>query len=163
MARNPEVQAIVSALVGSWAGTGVGGYPTIDPFEYRETTVIEDRPDHPALHYQQRAWKLSEFGEVASHWELGLIRISTDGTVTINNAQGGRAETMAGTWKQTDSGWRLELASTDFAGDDRVIASTRVFEVSGDTLSYEQEMKTTATNEMSIHLRASLDRQSDPD
>lgn len=161
MARNPEVQALVSALVGTWKGQGVGGYPTIDPFEYRETIVIEARPDHPALHYEQRSWKLSEFGEVASHWETGLIRISSDGTATLNNAQGGRSETMAGTWNIEGAGWLIDLSSTGFAGDDRVISSTRRFEVGANTLSYDHEMATTATSAMSIHLRSNLARESD--
>jgi hypothetical protein len=161
MARHPEVEALVSALVGTWRGQGVGGYPTIDPFEYRETMVIEARPDHPALHYEQRTWKLSEFGEVASHWETGLIRISSNGTATLNNAQGGRSETMAGSWTIESVGWRIDLSSTGFAGDDRVISSTRRFEVGAETLSYAHEMATTSISATTTHLRSDLARQSD--
>jgi len=158
MSRDPETKALVEALLGTWNGSGVGGYPTIEPFEYSETTVIEGRPDHPALHYQQRTWKLSEFGDVASHWETGLLRISSDGSVTFNNAQGGRSETMSGTWRVTDGGWTIDLASTGYAGDDRVMDSTRSLTVGKESLAYIHEMKTTATGEMSIHLKAELTR-----
>ena len=161
MPRSTEVQQVVDSLVGRWTGEGGGGYPTIDAFEYSEELKIEQRSDHPALHYEQRTWKHSEFGDVASHWETGLLRISSDGTASLNNAQGGRSETMEGTWSPTDTGWSLEFHSTGFAGDDRVIASTRHFEVGPDAMVYVHEMKTTTTNEMSVHLRASLTRDSD--
>lgn len=161
MPRSIEVQQIVDALIGRWMGDGAGGYPTIDPFEYSEELRIEQRSDHPALHYEQRTWKHSEFGDIASHWETGLIRISSDGTASLNNAQGGRSETMMGTWTATETGWSLELHSTGYAGDDRVVESTRHFEIGPDAMSYIHEMATTSTNEMSMHLRASLVRGSD--
>lgn len=158
MARHPEIAAIVDALVGTWEGEGTGGYPTIDVFEYREITTITARDDHPALHYEQRTWKASQFGDVASHWESGLLRVSSDGTATMNNAQGGRVETMSGTWERTDSGWVIDLRSSGYAGDDRVIESTRSIRIDADSMAYVHEMKTTATNEMSPHLKARLER-----
>ena len=84
--------------------------------------------------------------------------ISSDGTVKLHNAQGGRAETMAGTWTALEPGWRIELRSTGFAGDDRMIESTRVFMVGTDTLSYVHEMGTTAHPSLTLHLKADLTR-----
>ena len=161
MPRSIEVQQVVDSLVGRWTGKGTGGYPTIDAFEYSEELRIEQRSDHPALHYEQRTWKHSEFGDVASHWETGLIRISSDGTASLNNAQGGRSETMVGSWSRTDTGWSVDLRSTGYAGDDRVVESTRHFEMGQDSMIYIHEMATTSTDEMSMHLRASLARESD--
>lgn len=160
MTRHPDVARLVAALVGTWKGTGEGGYPTLQDFKYREETVFLERPDHPALHYEQRAWRETDEGEVVSHWETGLLRISSDRTLILNNAQGGRTETMAGTWEPANSSWAIRLRSTGYAGDGRVVASTRSAVIKDDVLDYEMVMETTSTAEMSIHLRATLRRQS---
>lgn len=159
MTRNPRVGAIVDALVGTWVGHGRGRYPTIEPFEYRELTRFTQRPDHPALHYQQRSWPSAPEGEVVSHWETGLMRISSDGTVILHNAQSGRTESMAGTWDEHSDGWGIELNGIGYAGDARVIASTRALRLSGSGLEYELYMETTSTQEMLLHLSATLHRR----
>ncbi|MGD2044431.1 MAG: heme-binding beta-barrel domain-containing protein, partial [Acidimicrobiia bacterium] len=114
------------------------------------------RDDHPALRFDQRAWKLTPEGEVVSHWETGLLRISSDGSARFHDAQSGRSETMAGNWEREGDAFSISLASTGYAGDERVIASTRRFRLRPDELEYEMQMKTTATGQMSLHLRATL-------
>ena len=158
MSRTTEVSTLVSALVGTWAGTGDGGYPTIESFAYRETTTFAQREDHPSLHYEQRTWRQTPDGEVVSHWETGFLRIRSDGTATMLNAQGGRAETMDGTWQSQDDGWQIDLTSTGYAGDDRVISSTRSIRFSSAAIDYEMLMATTANPEAVLHLKAQLAR-----
>jgi len=158
MRANPNVQDIVSALVGHWTGEGNGEYPTIEPFRYRETLEITERPDHPALHYEQRTWRQTHDGELASHWETGLLRLFSNADVRIINAQGGRSEVMEGTWERKDDKWIILLEGSDFAGDERVVRSLRHFRFDGENLDYEMRMETTATNEMRLHLAASLRR-----
>lgn len=158
MSRHPDVQQIVDALLGTWRGHGTGQYATIPSFEYREVTTIFDHPDHPALMYEQRAWRKEPEQEVVSHWETGLLRISSGGEVRMNNAQGGRVETMVGAWKKHDDGWTISLASDGYAGDDRVMASTRALEVGIDVIHYDMSMMTTATGEELPHLKARLER-----
>lgn len=158
MSRHPDVQAIVSELVGVWSGEGEGQYPTIESFRYREMTEIAERDDHPALHFDQRTWKLTPDGEVVSHWEVGLLRISSDGSAWFHDAQPGRSETMAGSWNREGEDWSLRLKSTGYAGDDRVVASTRQVWLRPDELRYEMLMETTTTRQMSLHLRAVLRR-----
>lgn len=158
MSRAPEVAEIVQALIGTWSGQGSGDYPTIEAFTYREETLFTEREDHPALHYEQRTWRHTPEGEVVSHWETGLLRISRDGTASILNAQGGRTEVMDGSWARTGDGWRLDFAGTGFAGDDRVVNSRRSFRLEPGSLSYIMAMETTATGEMFEHLEATLGR-----
>ena len=155
--------AIVADLVGTWQGFGQGEYPTIDSFRYRELTSIVERDDHPALRIDQQTWKETPLGEVVSHWEVGLLRISSDGSALLHDAQPGRSETLAGSWNEDGDGWTMTFASTGVAGDDRVIASTRQYRIRPGALDYEMHMETTATRQMSIHLRATLDRQFDTD
>lgn len=158
MSRHPAVAELVAELAGVWAGEGEGEYPTIESFHYREITEIVERPDHPALRFDQRTWKSADGAEVVSHWETGLLRISSDGTALLRNAQPGRVETMSGTWARERAGWVISLGSTGFAGDDRMVTATRTFRLAPDRLSYEMRMETTATRELSLHLRGRLSR-----
>ena len=160
MSRNPEVVRLVSGLVGTWAGKGEGGYPTIESFRYREMLEFTGRTDHPALHYQQQTWRETPEGEEASHWETGFLRISGDGTLTGFNAQGGRTEAMTGEWTADGDSWVLALEGNEYAGDDRVVRSVRTVTLDGDSLSYEMSMLTRATIDLEPHLRASLNRVS---
>lgn len=160
MSRHPEVKPVVDALVGTWTGEGEGQYPTIESFNYRETLQFTERSDHPAVHYEQRAWRKTPDGETVSHWETGLLRLSSDGSVRLLNAQGGRSEIMEGTWKQKDDAWTILLESIGYAGDERAVKSLRNLGFDGRTLNYTMHMETTATNQMSLHLAASLTRQS---
>ncbi len=49
-------------LVGSWAGAGVVGYPTMDDVRFGQE--VEFRHDgRPFLHYRSQAWLLDEDGE----------------------------------------------------------------------------------------------------
>ena len=158
VSRHPEVAELVAELVGVWAGTGEGQYPTIDSFQYREMTAFTERSDHPALHFDQRTWKQTPNGETVSHWETGLLRISSDGTVRLHDAQPGRVEALAGTWARQGPGWEISLGSVGYAGDDRVVTTARTFHLVSGELTYEMQMETTATGELSLHLSARLQR-----
>lgn len=161
MSRHPEVKPAVDALVGTWTGEGEGQYPTIEPFGYRETLQVVERSDHPAVHYEQRTWRKTPDGETPSHWETGLLRLSSNGDVRLLNAQGGRSEVMEGTWERKDDAWIIHLEGIGYAGDERVVRSLRNLRFEGRTLDYTMHMETTATNQMSLHLAASLTRQSE--
>ncbi|MCZ6663484.1 MAG: heme-binding beta-barrel domain-containing protein [Actinobacteria bacterium] len=158
MSKNPEVNALVACLVGSWEGSGIVSYPTLDDFAYREELEIAARPDHPALHYEQRTWTLSEDGESPSHWETGFLRINGDWTVRILNAQGGRAEVMEGTFRTQNTGWLIELHGVGYAGDPRMRASTRSLRVGASTIDYTMSMSTNRVDDLTIHLKGLLSR-----
>lgn len=156
MSRNPEVQSLTEALSGQWVGSGQGGYPTIDSFDYRETLEFTQRDDHPALHYDQRTWRQADEGEVPSHWETGLLMLSSDGSALLHNAQPDRTEVMLGTWVSTREGWEIRLLSTGYAGDGRMVRSTRNIAVRPGSLTYVMEMETISVPILTRHLTASL-------
>lgn len=160
MSRHPIVAALVEDLVGLWAGRGSGGYPTIEDFAYREELRFTARADHPALHFEQRSWKETVEGqEEVSHWETGLVRFSSDGSVRLLNAQGGRTEVLEGSYASTQSGgWGIELSSVAFAGDERVVATRRLIHLGIDILTYDMFMTTRSVGKEHLHLRASLQR-----
>lgn len=156
MSRDPAIVAVVEALLGTWVGHGEGGYPTIEEFRYREQLVFLQREDHPAIHYEQRTWKDASDGEVVSHWETGLVRISSDGSVSVFNAQGGRAESLTGAWRKDDSRWEIQLGSTGFAGDQRVLRSQRTWSFDSRSFNYRHTMATTTNRDMDLHLTGEL-------
>ena len=74
----------------------------------------------------------------------------------FTNSQGGRAESMTGTWREEPVGWVISLTSSGYAGDGRVLSSTREYRLDPERLGYEMSMETTATHRMSLHLEATL-------
>ena len=58
----PEPLLPLSWLIGSWVGVGVGGYPTIEEFQFgQEVTFATD--GRPFLSYWSRTWLLDSEGE----------------------------------------------------------------------------------------------------
>lgn len=98
-------------LLGTWEGTGRGGYPTVSPFGYRERTRWW-HDGRPFLGYEQRTWRSVDGGEVPAHVETGFWRVFADGRVEATIAQtGGVAEVAVG----AAAGTRVELASSHVA------------------------------------------------
>jgi len=146
-------------LHGTWSGRGQGNYPTIDSFEYLETTRFEFDERYPLIHLEQRT-TLAD-GE-PSHWESGFIRVADDGMIEISTAQdGGRVEVLRGPIEMTTTGFRLELESVALGHDDRLVRTGRLIELEGNGLRYEMRMSTTTTDEPEwlTHLTAELERQ----
>ena len=52
----------LAVLVGTWRGTGVGGYPTIEEFRYEQELAFS-HDGRPFLHYASRSWVLGPDGE----------------------------------------------------------------------------------------------------
>jgi hypothetical protein len=50
-------------LVGTWRGTGKGGYPTIEDFDYGQQVRFA-HDGRPFLSYESRSWLLDESGAV---------------------------------------------------------------------------------------------------
>ena len=154
---------ILEILAGVWAGAGLGEYPTIESFEYRETLRFVPAETSPKLFYEQKTRRRpvgSDSNFVASHWESGFIRPLDDNGVEFANAQiGGRVEVLTGTAEPTPTGLVLRLKSALLANDPRMQESTRTITVEGDTLHYTMYMQTTKVPHLAIHLEATLQRQ----
>jgi hypothetical protein len=151
---------VFDQLEGTWQGEGRGGYPTIDPFDYREKLVFTRR-DESTLAYSQRTEKRIQDRDefVTSHWENGFITILENGVLELVNAQsGGRGEVLTGKIEVHDSMIRLHFVSKDLMNDVRMVSTARVLELEDDQLRYVMEMSTTKVDKMTQHLRISLER-----
>ena len=151
---------VLGALEGTWRGEGMGGFPTVDSFVYRETLTFERR-DEESLFYMQRTEKRMD-GQpefVLSHWESGFIHILAGNELGLANVQsGGRGEFLKGKIDGTEGKVRLDFISESLANDDRMVASARTFVIDGDRLQYEMSMQTTRVNKIVQHLKATLQR-----
>ena len=154
-------QPILHVLVGEWSGTGHGEFPTIQSFEYLETLRF-NADGRAFVHYEQRTQRRSDAQDdyLPSHWESGFIRLLPDGVVEMVNVQGsGRLEVLRGALEQTDDGLVLDLKSTAFLNDSRMVEAARTITLEGETLSYTQSMHTSAVPSQVLHVQAMLTRK----
>ena len=159
-----EMMGRLRLLLGTWKGRGRGDFPTIDPFEYDEHLEFEANDVEPLLHYEQRTWDTthrSDRGEPL-HWESGFVRPIDTGFIEIFNAQnGGRVEVLRGRLSTSDDHGDtplMSLTSVIVAHDERIIRTTRQYDLRDEVLSYRMEMATRTTPELTMHLEAILHR-----
>jgi THAP4-like, heme-binding beta-barrel domain len=96
-------------LLGRWEGAGVGGYPSIESFQFGQEVTFT-HVGKPFLAYSSRTWLLDEDGNqvrpLAS--ETGFWRPQPDGALEVMLAHPtGYAEI----WLGTTQGAKVELAT----------------------------------------------------
>jgi hypothetical protein len=80
----PSELVPVAWLIGTWAGAGVGGYPTVPEFQFgQEITFSND--GRPFLSYWSRTWLLDDAGEPVRPLatESGYWRPQTSGALEV--------------------------------------------------------------------------------
>jgi THAP4-like, heme-binding beta-barrel domain len=143
-------------LLGTWVGEGSGGYPTIEPFTYREELAFDDVGDAFLL-YRQESWG---DGDEPIHFERGFLRPGEGpGALELCLAHPiGVTEIAHGALHGTT----INLTAThDDVGRTRtgldVQGLRRRYEVADDTMRYTLDMATGDTP-MTIHLEGVLRR-----
>ena len=149
----------LSRLEGTWKGEGRGEFPGVTSFDYRETLTFTRR-DENSLHYEQKAQKRydGQTEYIPSHAESGFIRILENGELELVSAQTGRNEVLIGSIEPVGAMFRIPFVSKSITDDPRMISSTRTFELEGDTLRYEVAMHTTKVEQLTPHLKITLQR-----
>jgi hypothetical protein len=153
-----EDVAALSFLLGTWRGMGTGGYPTIEPFEYREELAFEHVGDAFLL-YRQESWSPAD---EPVHFERGFLRPGdSPDTVELCLAHPiGVTEIAHGTLAGTTI--EFDATSQDIARSRtgmRVQGLRRRYQVAGDELAYQLDLAT-ADTPMTLHLEAALRRVS---
>ena len=96
---------------------------------------------------------------MTSHWESGFIDVLETNELQLANVQsGGRGEVLTGKIERTGRQIRLIFSSKSVANDERMVSTSRMFEIEGDTLGYEMDMATTRVDELTRHVFATLTR-----
>jgi hypothetical protein len=146
----------LSALVGTWEGTGTGTYPTIPGFAYVESATFAVAPGKPFLAYEQRT-RAADDGRPL-HRESGFLRPGADGAVEWVIAQPtGHAEVSAGTF----DGTTLEVTTVGIVTSATALEVRQLrrrYVVDGDELRYELEMAAVG-QPLQRHLVAGLRRR----
>jgi hypothetical protein len=147
-------------LVGTWRGTGKGGYPTIEDFDYGQQVVFA-HDGRGVLRYESRAWILDGDGRVvrpsareAGWWRPG----AADGDVEVLLAHPtGIVEVYVG---RATGPTRWEL-STDVvartATAKPVTGNTRLYGIVEGVLLYAMDMAAMG-QPLQPHLSARLER-----
>lgn len=154
----------LGGLLGVWRGSGQGNFPTIDAFTYDEEIVFTSNEVEPLICYEQKTWDTTNRSDHTEplHWEVGFIRSTEDGPIEISNAQNnGRVEVLRGQLSppaKRSASLLLLLDSVLHGHDERMIRTRRRYQIGSSTLSYEVEMATRNTPDMTLHLQASLEK-----
>ncbi|HET6595663.1 MAG TPA: FABP family protein [Anaerolineales bacterium] len=160
MNDKPITSQFLSLLEGTWAGEGRGEFPGVTSFDYRETLVFTRR-DEKNLAYQQRAQKHYDGGTeyLPSHWESGFLSsLENDDLQLVNIQIGGRSEILVGSVESLSGMFRIRFVSKVLNNDPRMVSSIRTFELVGDTLRYDMAMQTTKVEQLTPHLKITLQR-----
>lgn len=142
-------------LLGTWVGEGVGGYPTIDDFPFRQEIVFT-HSGQPFLSYASRTWAADDGRPLAT--ETGFWRPRPEGAIEVLFAHPtGVVEVYVG----QISGRKIEL-STDLVARTEsakeVTAGHRLYGIiEGDELAYAYDMAALG-HELQPHLSARLHR-----
>lgn len=144
----------VSFLLGTWRGSGVGHYPTIEAFSYEEEAVFT-HTGRAFLVYSSKT-RHPDTG-APMHSETGFIRVVDDHRLEVVVAHAfGITEVSEG----TVDGSLIEVRSTALTSSTtakRVDAVSRFLEVRDDELRYEIGMAF-GGHELQNHLSAHLRR-----
>jgi len=156
---HPDI-APLSFLLGTWKGSGVGIYPTIDDFAYGEEVTFAAPPGKPFLHYSQKTWREGEHPEAGMplHTECGYVRpVAGAGAELVIAQPSGIVEVHMGAVDGTAVAFRSDVVAKTRTAKE-VLSVDRKITTDGDTLSYELWMGAVGEPHQ-LHLSAVLTRR----
>ncbi|MFF0273893.1 MULTISPECIES: nitrobindin family protein [unclassified Streptomyces] len=156
-----ELLVPVAGLLGTWVGTGTGGYPTLDEdFAYaQEVTFSHD--GRPFLHYEARAWLIDADGAPVrpAARESGWWRLKPEGAIEALVTQPtGITEILVG--RVEDGAIDLTTHTVALAPTAKNVEATRrrYTPVDGDTLDFVHDLAAVG-HRLQHHLSARLRRE----
>ncbi len=154
---HPDI-AVLAPLLGTWAGEGVGEYPTIESFGYTEEIVF-DHVGKPFLTYRQRTTASADGRPL--HAEIGFVRApSPNRAEWVLAHPNGIVEIQEGTLRSAGV-IEMDLTATTIgltASAKEVTALSRSIRVDGDVLTYRLNMGAVGLP-LQHHLAATLHRR----
>ena len=158
MTLHPSLTPL-APLLGTWAGSGAGEYPTIPPFDYLEEITF-GHIGKPFLAYAQKTRAANDGRPL--HAETGYLRAPSSGRVELVLAHPtGITEIQEGSLTVVDGVLDLELSATSIgltSSARDVTALSRSFHVDGDELTYTLRLGAVG-QPLQHHLAATLHRK----
>ena len=154
---HPEV-APLAFLLGRWLGAGVGGYPTIESFQFGQEITF-GHVGKPFLNYSSRTWLLDAEGNPGRPlaMETGFWRPRPEGKLEVLLAHPtGITEIYLG----EVNGTKIELSTEVVARTEsakEVTAGHRLYGLVGSDLAYAYDMAAVGQS-LQPHLSAQLKR-----
>jgi hypothetical protein len=148
-------------LLGRWAGVGVGGYPTIESFQFSQEIVFSHN-GKPYLIYVSRSWLLDEAGVPGRPLatESGYWRPQPDGGIEVLLAHPtGITEVYLGELTGTRAELRTDVVARTVTAK-AVTAGHRLYGLVGEDLAYAYDMAAVG-QPLQPHLSAQLKRVAD--
>jgi hypothetical protein len=150
--------APLTFLLGRWEGVGVGGYPTIDSFQFGQELIFSHN-GKPFLSYVSRTWRMVDDGTIGAPLatETGYWRPRPDNRVEVMLAHPtGIVEIYLG----EVSGTKVEMA-TDVvartASAKEVTGGRRIYGLAGPDLGWAYDMAAMG-QPLQSHISALLQR-----
>jgi hypothetical protein len=159
VAIHPDL-APMAFLLGRWEGAGIGGYPTIESFQFGQEIEFSHN-GKPFLSYVSRTWRLDEEGRIGLPLgtESGYWRPRPDNQVEVMLAHPtGIVEIYLG----EITGTRIEMATDVVARTataKEVTAGHRLYGLAGGDLAYAYDLAAVG-QPLQPHLSAQLKRVS---
>ncbi len=150
--------APLAFLLGRWEGAGVGGYPTIESFQFGQEVSFSHN-GKPYLIYTSRTWRLDAEGRIGPplSTEAGFWRPQPEGKVELVLAHPtGITEIYLG----EVSGHRVDLATDIVARTSsakEVTAGRRLYGLIGEDLGWAYDMAAVG-QPLQSHISAQLKR-----
>ena len=155
---HPGLTAL-APLLGTWAGSGAGEYPTIPSFGYLEEITF-GHVGKPFLAYAQKT-RATDDGRPL-HAETGYLRVPSPGRVELVLAHPtGVTEIQEGSVAVVDGVLDVELSATSIgltSSAKEVTALSRSFHIDGDELTYTLRLGGVG-QPLQHHLSATLHRK----
>jgi len=148
----------LSALVGTWAGSGHGVYPTIASFDYTEEITFTDPGTKPFLFYVQRTRAVDDGRPL--HTEAGYLRWAAGAPEWVIAQPTGMAEVHMGTAAADGDDLLLTFVTVAVAATATakcVDSVGRTLRICADRLEYQLDMAAVGEAHQ-LHLRATLTR-----